>query len=58
MLRLENPQEQAMEYTLHIHRVNVNEAQKGMTGADWSGVEVPLSVQLVTDPRTPLKQYY
>jgi hypothetical protein len=58
MLQLENPQDQAMEYALHIHRVNVNDVEKRKLKADWSSVVVPSSVKLATDPRNLLKQYY
>jgi len=58
MLQLENPQNHAMEYALHIHRVNVNVAEKGKPEEDWRSVVVPSSVKLATDPRNPLMQYY
>jgi 2,3-bisphosphoglycerate-dependent phosphoglycerate mutase len=58
MLQLENPQDQAMEYALNIHRVNVDEVEERRLKADWHSVVVPSSVKLATDPRNPLKQYY
>jgi 2,3-bisphosphoglycerate-dependent phosphoglycerate mutase len=58
MLQLENPQNQAMEYALHIHRVNVDEGEERRLKKDWRSVVVPSSVKLATDPRNPLKQYY
>jgi 2,3-bisphosphoglycerate-dependent phosphoglycerate mutase len=58
MLQLENPQDQAMEYVLHNHRVNVNEVEERRLEKDWHHIVVPLSVKLATDPRNPLKQYY
>jgi hypothetical protein len=58
MLQLENPQDKAMEYALHIHSVNVNEAEEGKPEKDWRSVVVPSSVKLATDPRNPLMQYY
>jgi hypothetical protein len=58
MLQLENPQDQAMEYALHIHRVNVNEVEEGKPEKDWQNVVVPSSVKVATDPRNPLMQYY
>jgi 2,3-bisphosphoglycerate-dependent phosphoglycerate mutase len=59
MLQLENPQDQAMKYALHIHRVKVVEVDKRRRlKKDWQNVVVPSSVQLATDPRNPLKQYY
>ncbi len=58
MLQLENPQDQAMEYALHIHRVNVDEVEERRLETDWHSVVVPSSVKLVTDPRNPLRQYY
>jgi 2,3-bisphosphoglycerate-dependent phosphoglycerate mutase len=58
MLQLENPQDQAMEYALHNHRVNVNEVEERRLEKDWHHSVVPLSVKLATDPRNPLKKYY
>jgi 2,3-bisphosphoglycerate-dependent phosphoglycerate mutase len=58
MLQLENPQDQAMEYVLHNHCVNVNEVEERILEKDWHHIVVPLSVRLATDPRNPLKQYY
>ena len=58
MLQLENPQDQAMEYALHIHSVNVDGAEESRIEKDWQSVVVPSSVKLATDPRNPLKQYY
>jgi 2,3-bisphosphoglycerate-dependent phosphoglycerate mutase len=58
MLQLENPQDQAMKYALHIHRVNVDDVEERRLEMDWRSVVVPSSVKLATDPRNPLKQYY
>jgi 2,3-bisphosphoglycerate-dependent phosphoglycerate mutase len=58
MLQLDNPQDQAMEYALHIHRVNVDEVEEHRLEKDWHSVVVPSSVKLATDSRNPLKQYY
>ena len=58
MLQLENPQDHAMEYALHIHSVNVDEVEERRLEKDWHNVVVPSSVQLATDGRNPLMQYY
>jgi 2,3-bisphosphoglycerate-dependent phosphoglycerate mutase len=58
MLQLENPQDHAMEYALHIHRVNVDEVEERRLENGWHSVVVPSSVTLATDQRNPLKQYY
>jgi 2,3-bisphosphoglycerate-dependent phosphoglycerate mutase len=58
MLRLENPQDQAMEYALHIHRVNVSNVEERRLEKDWHSVVVPSTAKLATDPQNPLKQYY
>jgi 2,3-bisphosphoglycerate-dependent phosphoglycerate mutase len=58
MLQLENPQDQAMEYALHIHHVNISEVQERKKEEEWKNVIVPSSISLATDPRNPLKQYY
>ena len=58
MLQLENPQDQAMEYALHIHRVNVSDIEEHRSETDWHSIIVPSSVKLATDSRNPLKKYY
>ena len=58
MLQLENPQDHAMEYALHVHRVKVEQTEKTDLDAKWDGVLVPPDVQLATDVRNPLKEYY
>jgi hypothetical protein len=58
MLQIENPQNQAMEYALHIHRVKVVEIEECRLEKNWHNVVVPTPVKLATDPRNPLKQYY
>lgn len=58
MLQLENPQDQAIEYALHIHRINIDEVEERRLERDWHSVVVASSVKLATDPRNPLKQHY
>jgi 2,3-bisphosphoglycerate-dependent phosphoglycerate mutase len=58
MLQIENPQDQAMEYALHIHHIKVVEIEECRLEKNWHNVVVPTSVKLATDPRNPLKQYY
>ena len=58
MLQLENPQDHAMEYALHIHSVTISDAEKRTFVSDWQAVTVPSTVKLATDPRNPLKKYY
>jgi 2,3-bisphosphoglycerate-dependent phosphoglycerate mutase len=58
MLQIENPQDHAMAYALHLHSVSLRGTRKSETGADWKGVLVPQRVKLATDPQNPLKQYY
>jgi 2,3-bisphosphoglycerate-dependent phosphoglycerate mutase len=58
MLQLENPQDQAMEYALHVHSVNVDDCKERELEKDWHGIIVPSCVSLATDPRNPLKKYY
>jgi 2,3-bisphosphoglycerate-dependent phosphoglycerate mutase len=57
-LQLENPQDQALEYALHVHRVNVSDVEECRFKEDWHGIIVPSSVKFATDPRNPLKKYY
>jgi 2,3-bisphosphoglycerate-dependent phosphoglycerate mutase len=58
MLQLENPQDEAMEYALHIHHVDVSDVEERRLETDWHSLKVPSSVKLATDPRNPLKKYY
>jgi 2,3-bisphosphoglycerate-dependent phosphoglycerate mutase len=58
MLQIENPQDRAMSYALHVHSVNVRSPRKNTVKADWQGVLVPQQVRLATDQRNPLKRYY
>jgi 2,3-bisphosphoglycerate-dependent phosphoglycerate mutase len=58
MLQLENPQDRAMAYALHVHSVNVESSGKSMIKAGWQGILAPRQVKLATDPRNPLKRYY
>ncbi len=58
MLELENPQDEAMQYALHIHRINVNQVEEGKPETDWDSVIVPSFVKLASDPQNPLKHYY
>ena len=58
MLGLENPQDQAMEYALHIHLINVNQVKDSKREIAWDSVVVPSSVQVASDLQNPLKQYY
>ena len=57
-LELENPQDQAMAYALHIHLINVHDVEERKPETDWHSLIVPSFVKLATDPRNPLKQYY
>jgi 2,3-bisphosphoglycerate-dependent phosphoglycerate mutase len=58
MLQLENPQDQAMEYALHIHSVKVDSSFERATEIDWRAILVPRDVKLATDWRNPLRKYY
>jgi 2,3-bisphosphoglycerate-dependent phosphoglycerate mutase len=58
MLQLENPQDRAMAYVLHVHSVNIESSRKSTVRADWEGILVPRQVKLATDQRNPLKRYY
>lgn len=58
MLQLDNPQDQAMEYALHVHRVTIDDCQERRLENAWHSIIVPSSVSLATDPRNPLKKYY
>ena len=58
MLELENPQDQAMEYALHIHSIKVNQVAEAKPETDWESVILPSFVKLATDPQNPLKPYY
>jgi len=58
MLQIENPQDRAVAYALHVHTVNVESSRKRSVKADWQGILVPKQVKLATDNRNPLKRYY
>ena len=57
MLRIENPQDQAMSYALQIHSIEIESGSRDHT-ASWRGIIVPYRVKLATDPANPLKEYY
>lgn len=58
MLQLENPQDRAMPYALHVHNVNIESPRKSTIKVGWQGILVPRQVKLATDQRNPLKRYY
>jgi 2,3-bisphosphoglycerate-dependent phosphoglycerate mutase len=58
MLQIENPQDRAMAYALHVHSISIESARKSTAGVDWQGISVPRQVKLATDQRNPLKRYY
>jgi 2,3-bisphosphoglycerate-dependent phosphoglycerate mutase len=58
MLQIENPQNRAMSYALHVHSVNIGSHRKSIIEADWRGILVPRQVKLATDQRNALKRYY
>jgi 2,3-bisphosphoglycerate-dependent phosphoglycerate mutase len=57
-LQIENPQDQALAYALHVHSVNIKSPRKSNVKACWQGILVPRQVKLATDQRNPLKEYY
>jgi len=58
MLQIENPQDRAMSYALHVHSVNIGSPRKSTVKTDWHGMLIPRQVKLATDQRNPLKRYY
>jgi 2,3-bisphosphoglycerate-dependent phosphoglycerate mutase len=58
MLLIENPQDKALEYALHIHEVRLQSSDAVNINADWEGMLMPKQVKLATDLRNPLKTYY
>jgi len=58
MLQIENPQDHALEYALHVHSVNIGDAEKRTFVVGWQTIIVPSTVKLATDPLNPLKKYY
>jgi 2,3-bisphosphoglycerate-dependent phosphoglycerate mutase len=58
MLQIENPQNQAIDYALHLHSVSVESSPGRIAKVDWRGILVPRHVKLATDSRNPLKKYY
>jgi 2,3-bisphosphoglycerate-dependent phosphoglycerate mutase len=58
MLQIENPQDRAMAYALHVHSVKVKSSRKRTAKSDWLSTIVPRQVKLASDRRNPLKRYY
>jgi len=58
MLQIENPQDRAMAYALHVQSVSIESPRKNTIKADWRGILIPRQVKLATDQRNPLKMYY
>jgi 2,3-bisphosphoglycerate-dependent phosphoglycerate mutase len=58
MLQLENPQDQAMEYALHIHHIKISPTQENIMQEAWRPVRIPPETKLATDLRNPLRKYY
>ena len=58
MLQLENPQDRAMSYALHIHSIKIECTKECPKLPKWNGILVPNQVKLATDQRNPLKKYY
>jgi 2,3-bisphosphoglycerate-dependent phosphoglycerate mutase len=58
MLQIENPQDRAIAYVLHVHSIKVENPKKCPTKTDWHGPLVPQQVKLASDQRNPLKKYY
>ncbi len=58
MLRIENPQDHAVSYALHIHNIQLKNCLEKDDVVDWRGTVVPSNVKLATDSRNPLKNYY
>ena len=58
MLELENPQDRAFAYALHLHSVNLEGPEESPIKPDWTSILVPQQIRLATDPRNPLKRYY
>ena len=58
MLQIENPQDRAMSYAIHVHSVNIGSPRKSTVKPDWQGILVPRQVRLATDQRNSLKRYY
>jgi 2,3-bisphosphoglycerate-dependent phosphoglycerate mutase len=58
MLKIENPQDHAMVYALHVHSVKVKSSRKRIAKSDWQSIIVPKQVKLASNQRNPLKRYY
>lgn len=58
MLQLENPQDRAMSYALHIHNIKIAVTKRSNIQLKWSSLLVPRQVKLASDKRNPLKKYY
>lgn len=55
MLKLENPQDHALHYTLEVQPTIAEEEPPEL---GWCGVVIPSSVMLASDQKNPLRKYY
>ena len=55
MLQLENPQDQAMEYALHIHRINVDKVEERKPETDWHSLVGSVVCKIGDRPKKPIK---
>ena len=58
MLQMENPQDRARAYALHVHDIEVESPRRSTVKPSWRGILVPRQVKLASDQRNPLKIYY
>ncbi len=58
MLQIENPQNHAMAYAIHVHNIEIERQGRSIVKPSWKGILVPRQVKLASDQRNPLKIYY
>ena len=58
MLQIENPQDKAVTYVLHLHEAQIESSKMKFDKTDWKGILLPRRIKLATDPRNSLKKYY
>jgi len=58
MLQIENPQNRAMAYALHVHDIKVESPRRSTVKPSWQGILIPRQVKLASDQRNPLQMYY
>jgi phosphoserine phosphatase len=58
MCKLENPQDEALIYSVDLDTTNLSQKSSDRSHAKWCGMQIPKAIRLATDNRNSLKKYY